>query len=285
MVKEHNDALRSAGYDNIQLIGEGGSADVYKFPEADGTFKALKVFKKPYEHNWCERIKAECSILSRLDHEGVAKVYLPGVIEVREFLVLKMEYIYGVSLKEHAARVIFSEQEALDFLLKLSDGLSHVHSKEIIHRDIHAGNIILRDCQLTDPVIVDFSLARDYSLPELQRHEEYHTFRPIGAMSHCAPEKWLNPHTAGKASDIFSVGVMVFLLICGKRPYYGETYLNLYNKILSGQHPSVDVYRRDISEGFCELVNDMINPDLVRRVLSAERLKTRISDIIERGRH
>lgn len=282
MVKEHEEALRKAGYENIQIVGEGGSADVYKFLVASEKYQALKVFKKPYDGNWVERIKRECLILSKLDHEGLAKVYPPGIVDVGEFLAVRMEYIHGVSLLEYGEHTSFSEVELLTFLVRLSDVLEYVHDSNIIHRDIHAGNIILRDMQLNDPVIVDFSLARDYSLPELQEHEEYHTFRPIGAMSHCSPEKWLDPHGAKQASDIFSVGVMVFRLLCKESPYFAKTYLGLFHKISRGESRSMGQYRPDISDDFCQLLDDMLEPDIVRRVWSAKKLRQRVYEIIRK---
>jgi serine/threonine protein kinase len=92
-------------------------------------------------------------------------------------------------------------------------------------------------------VVLDFGLARDEASPD-----DYQTFRPVGAMSHCAPEKWLKPSKAGKASDIFSVGVMLYRLLTGENPFWADTYIALYEQIKTGKYKPLPSYTSAVAK-------------------------------------
>ena len=169
-----------------------------------------------------------------------------------------------------------SEKELLDVVIPLCSGLEHVHQLGVIHRDIHGGNVILKNSDFRKPVIVDFGTARDFSIRELEENEEYQTFQPIGAMSHRAPEKWMRPYAVGPESDVFSLGAMMYWCLSRQMPYRSEkSYLDLYRIIESGQHIPVRKLRQDVTEKTSQLIDAMIDPDLLTRVSTVAEVRKR----------
>jgi eukaryotic-like serine/threonine-protein kinase len=280
MFDQSANLLATLGFSDIVQIGEGGTARVFKCVSSNGEVSAVKIFEPPYEADWMSRIRREATILSRLQHERVVKVFSPGLFNVGELVGLGMEYISGESLLSYCKLHEVNEEEAFLLLVKLCDGLLYVHAKNVVHRDLHAPNVMLRNGSLRDPVIVDFASARDFSLTDLRKGGEYQTFRPIGAMSHCAPEKWNRPHHVGPASDIFSVGVMMYKLLTRKSPFFADSYVDLYHKIRRGEYVPLNSYRLDLSADSVRLIEDIINPDLLWRISDAARVRERAEQIL-----
>lgn len=266
------------GYELTELIDGGASGWVFKAKQLKGNQTvALKVLRQPYEDRWLERFARESNVLSKLSHQRVVKVLGDGVFELGDFKAFAMEFVEGISLKTYLEEQFLTEHEALHFILKLAPGIQHVHSKGIVHRDLHRGNVMLRGGTLTDPVIVDFGTARDVTLNQIG---DYQTFWPIGAMTHCAPEKWMDPHNATATSDIFSLGVLIYHAITGAFPYWEDTYIKLYEKIKSGKHKQIRTLRPNISVAFNNLVESTINPDGLVRISDASVLLTACNKLV-----
>jgi eukaryotic-like serine/threonine-protein kinase len=125
------------------------------------------------------------------------------------------------------------------------------------------------------------TFARDVSLEELKSNEKYYrTFRPIGAMSHCAPEKWMSPHDARPKSDLFSLGVMVYRNMTGESPFWGDSYIELFEKIKNGRHVPAIERNPEISPALNALIEDLIEPDILFRMRSAETLRSRCAQLL-----
>ena len=262
-------------------MGEGGTAQVFRVLDSKETHLAIKIFKRPFEARWLRRLRTEYDILSKLNHANIVKVYSGGLIEFSANVALVMQFIKGMTLRQYCTTSNLSELQALSLLISVCDGLTHAHDLRVIHRDIHAGNIILQDANLATPIIVDFGTARDFSIQQLEDHEEYQTFQPIGAMSHRAPEKWVSPYEVGPESDVFSLGVMIYRCLTGRMPYRSErSYWDLYRVIESGQHRSVRQIRKEITLQTSNLIDMMIDPDRLNRVPSAEEVKNRCVKIL-----
>jgi len=170
---------------------------------------------------------------------------------------------------------------ALRLLRGIAEVLAYVHRSGVIHRDLHAPNILLEKGSLDSIKLADFGTARDYSIQDLSESDQYKTFRPIGAMGHCAPEKWVNPHHAGPESDIFSLGVMFFHATTGQYPFWQDSYVSLYESIIRGKPRASLESIEGLSGKFCTLLDAMMNPSQIFRIATAEDVIAECNEILE----
>lgn len=265
------EAAVSLGYTIIRRLDSGAAGEVFVAQDSGGHPVALKVFYGPYEERWLRRFRQEVEILSRLNHARVVRVLPPGLVSFGERMAYAMDFVDGISLRRWlAANRPLTEVEVLRLLSLVGEAVAYVHANHVIHRDLHSGNILLDGQSLDNPRLVDFGTARDYSIQDLFDTSGYRTFRPIGSMSHCAPEKWVSPHSAGPESDIFSLGVMAYNAVTGQYPFWAESYVQLYQLILGGHHKSAQELRSELSRDFSNLLEDMLNPSQVFRTPSVE---------------
>ena len=272
--------LLKRGFSSITLVDSGATSVVFKarYPSKFNFDLAVKVLFGPYESTWLKRFRREVKILRKIDHPGVSKILSDDVEKLEHHPYFVMEFISGVNLRGHrksnGGRV--PEIDAVRLVSETAKILGDVHDNGIIHRDIHEGNIfVINNKQLK---IVDFGTSREQKIESVSETGSYKTFRPIGAMSHCAPEKWINPSEAGPESDVFSLGVVLFRLVTGRYPFWSDSYLRLFQQIQSGEHAVPD--NINITDATRELIKEMLAPSLVYRIENMREVVSRCNDIV-----
>jgi serine/threonine protein kinase len=255
--------LRITGY-----LGGGGWGDVFlALRDADDARIALKLPRPPYSPGWRRRFDSEAAILNKLSGASTRVARLvEGVRDYGDLLYLQTEFIDGVALSD--IELPLSVRHAFDLICDVLKALDAVHQHDIVHRDLHLGNVIRAT---NGTVLLDFGVARDE-----EDIDYYKSFKPVGAMSHCAPEKWLRPSTAGKASDIFSLGVMLYRLVAGAFPFWADTYIGLYEQIKKGAYrPLLSALPRTATKNAASatlpvqlidlVLKSMLNPKVAKR--------------------
>lgn len=284
MAAEINGEIRSAasahGYAIGPLLAAGGTSLVYTATDRHGQRCALKILKGPFDNAWLHRFKLEADILSRLDHPGVVRVCEPGLMNLGSAHGFAMEYVDGIPLRAWLEKNgCLTEQQATEILPRVCEILKVVHAARIIHRDLHAGNILLVGGKIDEIRIVDFGAARDFSIAQVTESTGYKTFRPIGSMSHCAPEKWVAPHSADIESDIFSLGVLTYHAVSGRYPFWADSYVNLYHSIVRGDYQKLSQVVSSVSSGFSALIDNMLEPSNVYRIRDSEQVQARLEEL------
>ena len=200
------------------LIGRGGMGAVYRAHRADGQFEqqvAIKIVDMPLVSEFFrERFRAERQMLASLSHPYIARLLDGGVTDAGE-LYLVMEFIDGVSITQFCTRHNLPLKERLGLFLKVSSAVGYAHRNLIVHRDLKSENILVAG-DMT-PRLLDFGTAKIMQPLPLGDHATQpgmQTFTP----RYASPEQVLG-RPISIASDIYSLGVLLFVLLTDSFPY------------------------------------------------------------------
>jgi serine/threonine protein kinase len=211
---------RSYGpYRALRLLGEGGMGSVWLAERADGLFTRRVALKLPRADilggALHERFARERNILAGLAHPLIARLLDAGVTQDGQ-PYLALEYVEGTSLITHCDERRLSLPERIALLMQVIAAVQYAHQNLVIHRDLKPNNIMVtREGTVK---LLDFGIAK--LLPEEHAHETELTRRAGRALTpeYASPEQ-LAGQPVGTASDVYSLGVIMYVLLCGQRPY------------------------------------------------------------------
>eukprot|EP01017_Pseudomicrothorax_dubius_P007169 TRINITY_DN12179_c0_g1_i2.p1 TRINITY_DN12179_c0_g1~~TRINITY_DN12179_c0_g1_i2.p1 ORF type:complete len:276 (-),score=51.51 TRINITY_DN12179_c0_g1_i2:129-956(-) len=212
-------------------------------------------------------LQMEVEILSQIDHPNVVKLY--EVYEDSQHYYMILELMTGGELfdriveKDH-----FSEKEAADTIRPLVDALRYCHSMGIVHRDLKPENVLYANSDKDSIIkIADFGLARFFMSNELMMTQ-------CGTPGYVAPEVII-----GKgydfAVDYWSLGIILYVLLCGFPPFYEEDADKLYALIKSGTFDFPSPYFDEVSDLAKDLIRKLLVVDPRRRIKAEEILTHR----------
>ncbi len=204
------------------LLGEGGMGAVYE-AEQDNPRRpvALKVIRPGLvSPAVLERFAREGQILARLHHPGIAQIYEAGVAEDgRPFFAL--EFIRGLPLDEYARVHNLAVPARLELVARVCDAVQHAHEQGVIHRDLKPGNILVDESG--QPRVLDFGVARATGIDLRTSADRTRTGQLIGTLGYMSPEQVAaDPAALDARSDVYTLGVVLFELLAGRRPYVLE---------------------------------------------------------------
>ena len=167
-----------------------------------------------------DRFLQEYELIADLEHPNIVRIYDLGVSD--DHAHIAMEYLPGGDLKQKIREGI-SEQDAVNYLQQIASALSEVHKVGILHRDLKPGNIMLRDDG--DIALIDFGLAKRMRLElEMTDHGEI-----FGTPYYMSPEQG-HGNVVDARSDIYSLGVIFYEMLTGKKPFYGDNAMGIIYK-------------------------------------------------------
>ncbi len=212
--------MRVGPYEIDRLLGRGGMGAVYLAHRADGQFKqkvAIKLIDLPLATDlFRERFRLERQILAELQHPYIARL-LDGGVTTEGDLFLVMEYVDGLPIHRFCEKQRLSVPQRIALFMRVCEAVQFAHQHFVVHRDLKPDNILVAED--STPRLLDFGTAKllSPSLPgpasKLTR-EGYQSFTP----QYASPEQVLgNPITT--ASDTYSLGVLLYLLLTGTLPY------------------------------------------------------------------
>ena len=252
-------------YELLELIGKGGMANVYKAKcHRLNRLVAVKILKSDLAENaeFRRRFRDESLAVAQLSHANIVSVYDVSHSDDLDYIV--MELIDGITLKQYMERRGQMDwREALHFITQIMRGLSHAHSRGIIHRDIKPQNImVLRDGSVK---VADFGIAC------LANASQTLTQEALGSVHYISPEQARGDRTDAR-SDIYSAGVVLYEMLTGRLPFEGDSAVSVAIQHLSAVPLAPRDINPEVPEGLELITMKAMNPSLDRRYVSADAM-------------
>lgn len=275
---KHGDNFR--GYIIERLLGKGGLGAVYLARhELMDRLYAIKILypniavEKP---EYVRRFVREARIASKLNHPNVVAVYDVGYDEGSRVYFLVMEYVDGSDLRAALAfGGTMEPQEAVRVVASVAKALASGEPLGVVHRDIKPENIMLeRDGTVK---LVDLGVAKARGTDSLRTMPK----TVFGTPNYISPEQAQDSSAVDSRADVYSLGVVLFELLCGRRPYNCEKPTQVIELLLSKEPlPDIRSLKPDVPEKLAELLKLMLAKNPEERIPSASSL---LSKFVELG--
>lgn len=205
----------------VEALGAGGMSTVWLAERADGGLQRPVALKLPHA-GWgaglAQRMARERDILASLEHARIARLYDAGITpEGRPWLA--MERVEGLPIDQFCRQRGLGVGERLRLFLQVTDAVAHAHARLVVHRDLKPSNILVTHAG--EVRLLDFGIAK-LMQDELALAPEQHLTRQLGrpvTPDYAAPEQ-VGVRPVGTASDVYSLGIVLFELLTGERPYH-----------------------------------------------------------------
>ena len=234
-------------YELTELIGVGGMADIYKATDIiENKTVAVKILKNEFakSEDFLRRFRNESKAIALLSHKNIVKIYDVGFTDKIQYIV--MEYIDGITLTEYIERQgVLKWRDAVHFTTQILRALQHAHDRGIVHRDIKSQNVMLLadgTIKVMDFGIAHFNRETDKTISE----------KAIGSVHYISPEQARGEVTDEK-SDIYSVGVMLYEMLTGVKPFDGDNPVSIALKHMQTKPRKMTEINSSIPEGLEEI--------------------------------
>jgi serine/threonine-protein kinase len=220
LLRQVDNITTEIGYYKLQeKIGVGGMATIYKaWDEQNTRYVAVKILTDSLASNpqAVKRFKREAEIMSNLEHPNIVKYYDTG--EAKRLFYIVMEYIDGINLStfvEKLGKLDFNV--AIHIIIPIVEALQYIHAKGFFRNDIKPGNILINSAGKV--YLIDFGITKSY---QGDMEVTGTILQIIGTPHYISPEQWQN-NPANASSDIYSLGVTMYEMVAGKRPFEGDS--------------------------------------------------------------
>ncbi len=259
-------------YELTELIGVGGMADIYKANDIiENKVVAVKILKNEFakSEDFLRRFRNESKAIALLSHKNIVKIYDVGFTDKIQYIV--MEYIDGITLTEYIERQgVLKWRDAVHFTTQILRALQHAHDRGIVHRDIKSQNVMLLadgTIKVMDFGIAHFNRETDKTISE----------KAIGSVHYISPEQARGEVTDEK-SDIYSVGVMLYEMLTGVKPFDGDNPVSIALKHMQTKPKKMTEINSSIPEGLEEITMKAMQKEPSERYQTAGEM---IKDIEE----
>ena len=261
------------------MLGQGNFADVFKstckedrqFIKPDGNKAAIPkdVAIKSIDKSKVEDmndITREIEIMKMVSHPNIIQLY--EIFDESKKMHLVLELVTGGELFDRiVAKSSYTEREAANTIYTLCDALGHLHNLKIVHRDLKPENILYQSPADDAPIkVADFGLARMVSSTDMMK-------TACGTPGYVAPEILNNKGYDSSAVDMWSTGVILYILLCGFPPFYEEELPALFDSILHARYDFPSPWWDNVSDGAKSLVKKLLELDPKKRLTAQQVLE------------
>jgi serine/threonine protein kinase len=270
-------------YKILRLVGKGGMGEVYAAEDLTlGRTVAIKVLPPDVQNQPAEleRFAREAKSIAALNHRGI--VTLHSFEESAGTHFITMELVEGVPLSSKIIGKGLPFADVLRIGIEMADAVAVAHERGIIHRDLKPANVLVRpDGQVK---ILDFGLAKlreaETSAAELPTQQLTGEGKIVGTVAYMSPEQ-AEGRPVDHRTDIFSLGVVLYELATGERPFKGDTSMSVLSAVLREQPKSASDLNPAIPSPFARVLKICLQKDPERRYQSAKDLRNELQTLKE----
>lgn len=263
----------------VRLIGKGGMGEVYEAEDQRyGRRIALKTLRPEFltRSDLVARFHREIRLAWRVTHPNICRVYDVGECQIRgaNSIFLTMELLEGETLADRLKRGAVEPEEALRMFQQIASGLSALHEARLVHRDLKPANVMLSTSESDGLrcVITDFGLAHQPE-PEAGRNRLTQGGQVMGTPAYMSPEQLSGKEVVAQ-SDIYSLGIVMYEVLCGKRPFAADQIVeSAAQKTRAPQPPS---RIQPLDARWDSLILGCLQPSIEKRPRSALEVSARL---------
>ncbi|MDX8376619.1 MAG: serine/threonine-protein kinase [Mariprofundales bacterium] len=264
-------------YEIIKELGKGAMGVVYLGldPKINRQV-AIKTMAlaQEFEPNELEEVKLrffrEAETAGRLNHPNIVTMFDAG--EEHDLAYIAMEFLDGVDLMSYTKPgKLMPRIASMKIVGKVAEALNYAHARGVVHRDIKPANIMLLKNKVVK--VTDFGIAR------ITVSSKTKTGVVLGTPSYMSPEQLSGKHVDGR-SDLFSLGIMLYELLTGTRPFKGESMATLMFQIANEPHPDIREFQADLPQSVADMIDKALAKEADSRYTNgAEMVQAIISSL------
>jgi len=251
-------------YDLREELGRGGFSVVVKaINKATEEAVAVKIIAKNQSPEELQLLQREIDILKKLNHRNI--IALKDVYDEKDTIYLVMELVEGGELFDQiVSRGTYSEADAANIIQQILEAVAYMHDNGIAHRDLKPENLLCSGDETNTIKVTDFGLSKDFSAASLGT--------ACGTPDYVAPEVLKGQHYDNSV-DMWSIGVITYILLCGFPPFYANTDQQIFEKILRIEYSFPSPDWDHISPEAVQFIKRILVPEPSYRPTAVEALQ------------
>ena len=275
---------RLGSYEIVSAIGAGGMGEVYRARDTKlNRDVALKVLPEAFtaDPDRLRRFEQEARAAAALNHPNIVTIF--SVERADDVPFLTMEFVEGTSLTRLIPRAGLPIDKILKIAIALGDAVSAAHSRGIVHRDLKPSNVVVTaDGRVK---VLDFGLAKmlhrqpvEGDMPAVTTESLTDPGSTVGTLPYMSPEQ-VQGKPVDQRTDVFSLGVMLYELTTGQRPFMGETTASLMSSILKDAPALASDVRSGVPRDLARIIRHSLAKDPAQRYQTALDLRNELAEL------